>query len=85
MQNNLNKLFNILIRNISFFKTYLDYPSLPHLKRELKQNSLQLQNYKNSLLLDTNLINIIRGGLFGDVTGIRINNSSTDSLKFERK
>jgi len=85
MQNNLNKLFNILIRNISFFKTYLDYPSLPHLKRELKQNSLQLQNYKNSLLLDTNQINIIRGGLLGDVTGIRRNNSPTDSLKFEQK
>jgi len=65
MQNILNKLFNgiveinsnFFLRKFSSLKTYLDYPSLPHLKRELKQNSLQLQIYKNSLLLDTNQIN----------------------------
>jgi hypothetical protein len=74
----------ILTRKFSF-KTYLDYTPLPYLKRELKQNSLQLQTYKDSLSLDSNLINIIRGGLLGDITGIRRSNSPTDSLKIEQK
>jgi hypothetical protein len=87
-----NKIFdfkNYMVRSYSStiqqFKTYLDYPSLPRLKRNLIQNSLELKIYKNSLSLDINLINIIRGGLLGDFTGIRRTNSPTDSLKIEQK
>mgnify|MGYP002783807304 CR=1 FL=1 len=40
--------------------------------------------YKDSLPpLDLHLINIIRGGLLGDFTGIRRSNAPTDSLKIE--
>lgn len=50
------------------------------------QNSLPLKNYKNSLSpLDIDVINIIRGGLLGDLTGIRRSNLVTDSLKIEQK
>jgi hypothetical protein len=65
------------------FKTYLDFPSLPYVKRNFIQNSLELQIYKDSLFLDINLINILRGGLLGYFTGIR--NAPTDSLKIEQK
>jgi hypothetical protein len=76
--------------NINFdiirFKTFHDFPSKEKIKRDLTQNSLSLTNYKNSLPnLDINVISIIRGGLLGDLTGIRRSNSATDTLKIEQK
>ena len=71
--------------NIKKLNTYLDYPHLPHRKLNFVQNSLELKNYKLSLSLDVNLINIIRGGLLGDLTGIRKLNTPTNSLKVEQK
>jgi hypothetical protein len=66
------------------FKSYKDFPLQPKIFRNLVQNSLPLTQYKDSIPpLDIHLINIIRGGLLGDLTGIRRSNSPTDSLKIE--
>lgn len=74
------------ILDLVSFKTFRDYPIKIKVKRNMVQNSLSLTNYKNSLPpLDINIINIIRGGLLGDMTGIRRSNSATDSLKIEQK
>lgn len=68
------------------FKTFRDFPIKQKISRNLVQNSLSLTNYKNSLPpLDIHVINIIRGGLLGDLTGIRRSNSATDCLKIEQK
>jgi len=68
------------------FKSYKDFPLQPKIFRNLVQNSLPLTQYKDSIPpLDIHLINIIRGGLLGDLTGIRRSNSPTDSLKIEQK
>lgn len=78
-----NKIFDLSIVN---FKTYADYPTKLPLKRNLVQNSSDLKVYKDSLsFLDLHVINIIRGGLLGDLTGIRRSNAPTDSLKIEQK
>ncbi len=74
------------IFDIVSFKTYLSFPVQPKINRNLFQNSLALSLYKASLPpLDIHLINIIRGGLLGDLTGIRRSNAPTDSLKIEQK
>ena len=68
------------------FKSYKDFPLQPKVFRNLVQNSISLTQYKDSLPpLDIHRINIIRGGLLGDLTGIRRSNSPTDSLKVEQK
>lgn len=74
------------IFDIVNFKNYLDFPIKHKINRNLIQNSLALTQYKDSLPpLDIHLINIIRGGLLGDFTGIRRSNGPTDSLKIEQK
>jgi len=75
-----NKIFDTV--NL---KNYKDFTVKIKIKRNLVQNSLSLTNYKNSLLpLDIHIINIIRGGLLGDLTGIRRSNHPTDCLKIEQ-
>jgi hypothetical protein len=78
-----NKLFDLFIVK---FKTFKDFPSQFPIKRNLIQNSSNLKSYKESLSpLNLHTINIIRGGLLGDLTGIRRLTSPTDSIKVEQK
>jgi hypothetical protein len=63
------------------FKTYKSFPKRNHIFRNLKQNSKSLLGYKSSIPpLDINSISIIRGGLLGDLTGIRKLNSPAEGL-----
>jgi hypothetical protein len=68
------------------FKTFREFSVKEKVRRNLFQNSVSLTNYKKSLpALDIHVISIIRGGLLGDVTGIRRSNNPTDCLKIEQK